>query len=221
MRQHIIKLALLLLFLYAPALFAEPPVSPNGGDSSLEKPSPEGEGWSRGDQNKEKAYFNPPHPDLLPQGEGVKAVEVLRDPTVISEKMEQGLKSLTSPTLKNALTPSGGGATDGKLTDPTLMNQNFRDALNRKAGKAGSGTGPAAVAATALPKITLLASICGGQNNTNSAILGINGKAQMVRAGDKFSVIDNSRVMEVQVIEIHAHYVKIIVPYSIEPLILQ
>jgi len=34
------------------------------------KPSPEGEGWVRGNSNKEKTDFNPPHPDLLPQGEG-------------------------------------------------------------------------------------------------------------------------------------------------------
>ena len=194
MKQHIIKSALLLLLLYAPALFAEPPAITNGGDSSLEKPSPE--------------------------GEGVKAVEVLRDPTVISEKMEQSLKNLTSPTLKNALTPPGGSTSDSKITDPTRMNQSFRDALNRKASKVGNGVGPA-VAAAALPKITLLASICGAQKNSNSAMLGINGKTEMVRAGDKFSIIENSRVMEVEVMDIHPHYVKVMVLPFNETLILR
>jgi Cu(I)/Ag(I) efflux system membrane protein CusA/SilA len=37
------------------------------GDS---KPSPEGEGWVRGKLNKEDSLFNPPHPSLLPRGEG-------------------------------------------------------------------------------------------------------------------------------------------------------
>ena len=168
------------------------------------------------------ALFAEPPPAADPSlsvPETVKAVEVLRDPTVISEKMEQGLKSLTSPTLKKALASPGSSATDGKIIDPTLMNQNFRDALTRKSGTVANGPGPAA--ATGLPKITLLASICGGQKTINSAILGINGKAEMVRAGDKFSVIENNRVMEVQVIEIHEHYVKVIVPYFIEPLILR
>jgi hypothetical protein len=34
------------------------------------KPSPEGEGWVRGNQNKEKSLFESPHPSLLPEGEG-------------------------------------------------------------------------------------------------------------------------------------------------------
>ena len=33
-------------------------------------PSPAGEGWGEEDKNKEKALFNPPHPNLLPEGEG-------------------------------------------------------------------------------------------------------------------------------------------------------
>ena len=178
MKLRIIKPALLLLLLYDPALFADPPPAVDPG---------------------------------LPASDVVKALDVLRDPTVISEKMEQGLKSLTSPTLKKALASPGSSASDGKIIDPTLMNKNFRDALNLKAGKAGSGTATAATAAPTLPKITLLASICGAQKNSNSAMLGINGKTEMVRAGDKFSIVENSRVMEVEVMEIHEHYVKVMV----------
>ncbi len=60
------------------------------------KPSPEGEGWVRGNQNKERSLFNPPHPNLImpdspvrhpagecksapggfvPQGEGARTVK--------------------------------------------------------------------------------------------------------------------------------------------------
>jgi cobaltochelatase CobN len=40
------------------------------------KPSPEGEGWVRGNQNKEKADFYPPHPSLLPEGEGAHTLKL-------------------------------------------------------------------------------------------------------------------------------------------------
>ncbi|MGZ8175735.1 MAG: efflux RND transporter permease subunit [Methylobacter sp.] len=36
----------------------------------MEKPSPEGEGWVGGNQDKEKSLFKSPHPSLLPEGEG-------------------------------------------------------------------------------------------------------------------------------------------------------
>jgi amino acid adenylation domain-containing protein/non-ribosomal peptide synthase protein (TIGR01720 family) len=64
----------------------------NAVDLSSAKPSPEGEGsWvttarmqeveqrmeqlPRGNQNKEESLFNPPHPNLLPQGEGVRTLK--------------------------------------------------------------------------------------------------------------------------------------------------
>jgi uncharacterized protein len=49
------------------------PLVSNTVDPSSEKPSPEGEGWVRGNEHKEKAYFNSPHPSLLPDGEGAKS----------------------------------------------------------------------------------------------------------------------------------------------------
>jgi multidrug efflux pump len=39
------------------------------------KPSPTGEGWVRGNQNKEKSLFKSPHPSLLPEVEGVRDLE--------------------------------------------------------------------------------------------------------------------------------------------------
>ena len=38
-------------------------------------PSPEGEGWVRGNKNKEGSLFISPHPNLLPQGEGAVLVK--------------------------------------------------------------------------------------------------------------------------------------------------
>ena len=39
----------------------------------LEKPSPKGEGWVRGNLHDKKLHLNPLYPNLLPQGEGVKS----------------------------------------------------------------------------------------------------------------------------------------------------
>ncbi|TAN68135.1 MAG: hypothetical protein EPN17_09850 [Methylobacter sp.] len=47
----------------------------NTVDLSGTKPSPEGEGWVRGNQNKEKSLFVSPHPSLLPEGEGVHTLK--------------------------------------------------------------------------------------------------------------------------------------------------
>ena len=44
-------------------------------DLNSAKPSPEGEGWVRGNQNKEKSLFKSPHPSLLPEGEGARTLE--------------------------------------------------------------------------------------------------------------------------------------------------
>jgi glycolate oxidase iron-sulfur subunit len=50
-------------------------VMPNTIDLSCAKPSPAGEGWVRGNQNKEKSLFKSPHPSLLPQGEGANDLQ--------------------------------------------------------------------------------------------------------------------------------------------------
>jgi nitrogenase molybdenum-cofactor synthesis protein NifE len=42
----------------------------NAADLSSAKPSPEGEGWVRGNEHREKSLFKSPHPNLLPEGEG-------------------------------------------------------------------------------------------------------------------------------------------------------
>lgn len=49
-----------------------PPATKPDGLSS-HKPSPEGEGWVRGNKNKGKSLLKSPHPSLLPEGEGAKS----------------------------------------------------------------------------------------------------------------------------------------------------
>lgn len=106
------------------------------------------------------------------------------------------------------------------------MNQNFRDALNRVTqNKPGTvtnipGTG-VAPAAPVLPKISLLASVWGGQKNKNSAMLRISEKTAMVYAGDKVTSFENNQVIEIQVLEIQKHHVKIRVLPANETIILR
>ena len=84
-----------------------------------------------------------------------KATEVLRDPAIIAEKTGQG-NDRALAVVNNAAPPDG-----GVIKDPTLMNQNFREALSR-AIQNKTGTGVNGIPHAELSKIALLASICGG-----------------------------------------------------------
>ena len=194
MRRQPVKLALLLL-LYGPALFAEqsPPALTQVVDSSLEKPSPEGE------SAKSTALPATPPAQLTVE-------------TINTEKSGQGTEGQTVPTVKNAPPPHGKCcANNGELKDPTLMNKSFRDALGQvtknKSGTVASGQ---VSAAPDLPKIALLASVWGGSKDKSSAMLRVNDKTEMVYAGDKISFLDKDQVIDIQVLDIQKHYVKIL-----------
>jgi len=53
------------------------------GDLAGAKPSPEGEGWVRGNQ-QEKSLFRSPHPSLLPEGEGAVLLDKVNAPWDLS-----------------------------------------------------------------------------------------------------------------------------------------
>lgn len=163
-----------------------------------------------------------PGPQLTRENIG-KATQVLRKPGVIKEKIAQGIENPALKAPGDTASTAGGDINKDGLKDPTWMNQNFREALERLAKNSArvtpSSTGTAPKRA-ALPKIALLASICGVHKNTNSAILRINDKTQMVRAGDKITIIDDNQIIEIQIMEILKHHVKITVfPFN-ETLIL-
>ncbi len=150
-----------------------------------------------------------------------KATEVLRDPTVITEKMGQGLEGFRLPAAKNTTPAPDGNVNKGELKDPTQMNQNFREALNRiNQNKSGTGA-PVAPAAPALPNMSLLASVCGGHKNKNSAMLHINDKTEMVYVGDQITTLQNNQLVEIQILDIHKHYVKVRVLPANETVILR
>jgi hypothetical protein len=163
----------------------------------------------------------PPRPTLTVKNI-TKAKEVLRDPTVITEK--QAVEGLAFPATKNTTAAPDRSRYKDELKDPTQMNQNFREALNRitqnRAGTVAPGTG-VAPAAPMLPKMSLLASVFGGHKQNNSAMLSINNKTELVYVGDKITTLDNNRVVEIQILEIHKHHVKVKVLPDNETIILR
>ncbi len=65
-------------------------------DESSVKPSPEGEGWVRGNETMGKNLFESPHPGPLPGGEGVKESAVYNNPRAYLDRMIEVLRqSLT------------------------------------------------------------------------------------------------------------------------------
>lgn len=150
-----------------------------------------------------------------------KAAEALNDPTVMTEKLEQGLAGVLLPIGKNA-TPAPGNTTNkSELKDPTRMNQNFREALKRVVpNNAGAPSGIAAPG-VALPEIKLVASVCGMHKDKNHAMLRINDKTEMVGVGDKITTIKNNQLIEIHVLEIDKGQVKVEVLPANETIILR
>ncbi len=124
--------------------------------------------------------------ESLPAGAG-KAVEVIRD---------------SQP----------GAVKESELQDPTLMTQSFRDALTRMAQAKGTGsTGP--VVQPVLPEIKLIASLLGNNADLKSTtLLRIGDKTYSARENDIVTVFSSAKTqldVELQVIEIHKYFVKL------------
>lgn len=109
---------------------------------------------------------------------------------------------------------------DNGISDPTRINESFRDVLERRMPARGVPEGTAAPAAPALPDISLAASLCGHGKDSMRAMLRINDKVQLVRPGDKITLVENRGVVEIQVLEIHRHRVHLRVLPADEELIL-
>jgi hypothetical protein len=150
-----------------------------------------------------------------------KSTESLNDPTVMTEKLEQGLAGVMLPTAKNATPLINDSENKNELKDPTRMNQNFREALKRVApGSAGAPSGNAATG-TALPEVKLVASVCGMHKEKNHAMLRINDKTEMVGVGEKITTIKNNQLIEIHVLEIDKGHVKVEVQPANETIILR
>jgi hypothetical protein len=150
-----------------------------------------------------------------------KADETLKDPTLMTEKLEQGLAGVMLPKAENETPPPINSANKDGLEDPTRMNQNFREALRRvSSGNEGAPTGIAAPS-SALPEIQLVASVCGMHKDKNHAMLRINDKTEMVSEGDKITIIKGNQLIEIHVLEIDKGHVKVEVQPANETIILR
>ncbi len=116
------------------------PSGSNAVDLSSVKPSPKGEGWvttarmqeveqrreqlPRGNQNKEESLFNPPHPNLLPQGEGVRALKS----TVLPPARGQGEGKIAVKLDLGPANFSGADLREARFHGANLDGANFSNA---------------------------------------------------------------------------------------------
>ncbi|MDO9139145.1 MAG: hypothetical protein Q7U38_02290 [Methylobacter sp.] len=146
--------------------------------------------------------------------------ETLKDPTAMTEKLEQGLAGVLLPIDNSDVPVSGNSATENELKDPTRMNQNFREALKQVPTTNGAPSGAATPPPT-LPNIQLVASVCGMHKDKNYAMLRINDKTVMVSIDDKVTTIQNNQLMEIHVLDIDKRHVKVEILPANEIIILQ
>ena len=85
--------------------------SPSGKDDvglSNEKPSPKGEGWVRGNKNEEKSPILSPHPNLLPDGEGVYSLKA----TVLGSEAVRQIRKGAEDAIRSYVIEQGGSFPD-------------------------------------------------------------------------------------------------------------
>lgn len=144
---------------------------------------------------------------------------VLPDPTATAAP----IRAAGQPAPTPAPAPPPPAST---LKDPTLMNQNFREALERTTQNLitapslsfGNSHEPKA---PVLPKIALLANVWNGQQNANAALLRVGDKSELVYVGDTITTLENDQLLEIQVMDIQKNYVKVQVLPAHEILILR
>lgn len=99
-----------------------------------------------------------------------------------------------------------------EIADPTRISESFRQALERrmpvKSLPGGEGAKSAPVVAK-LPEIALAASVCGRGEDSMQAMLRINGKVELVRSGDKLTLVDKNGLIAIEVLEIQRRHVRV------------
>lgn len=98
-----------------------------------------------------------------------------------------------------------------EIADPTRISESFRQALERRVPAKNLPGNAAAKAApvSKLPQISLVASVCGRSKEMMHAMLRINGKVELVRPGEKLTVIDNNGVIQIEVLDIQRSHVHV------------
>lgn len=98
-----------------------------------------------------------------------------------------------------------------EITDPTRISESFRQMLEQRMPSKSAPGGETLNAAPAakLPEISLAANVCGHHKDMMHAMLRINGKIELVRPGEKLSIVDNNSIIEIQVLEIQRNHVHV------------
>ncbi len=156
-----------------------------------------------------KAEETPPRPRLTRAGID-QARAILRDPT-------QGRRG--RPAL-NRHPATGSGSKASKLTDPTRLSGNFREALKQMNVKTTTTQLNTTEKLPPFPNISL-AAIVYSEDGQGYSMLHIDDRSVLVRVGDKASFVDKGKVVEVVVQEINRNDVRLAVFPAQEIIILR
>jgi hypothetical protein len=107
-----------------------------------------------------------------------------------------------------------------ELPDPTRISESFREALERRMPAKSAVDGENGEPVAHLPDISLAASVCGHHQDMRHAMLRINGKIELVRPGDKLTLVAKDGMIEIQVKDIQPNQVHVLVMPANEELIL-
>ena len=152
---------------------------------------------------------------LIQQNMTAVAENTIVDPTVMSEVLKQGISTVNNTAQHESLSvPSNSTQNASQLADPTIINQNFREALTRanqlkaaipdvtnSLGKSASDSNNV--------KVSLVANVHNKNQEKNKAILRVNDKSEMVSTGDTITYFQGGELMHIDVIEITKNYVKV------------
>ena len=132
-------------------------------------------------------------------------------PTGITPAPVQVPAVSTTEKLRDHFIPSAKPQNTPKtVEDPTQANANFRAAMNQLNSKSTSAPPPTnAAPAPSMPTIKLLALACSHHKDKNHAMLNINGRSEMLGAGERTTTLVNNQVIEIEVLDVQKTYVRL------------
>ena len=132
----------------------------------------------------------------------IQATGITPAPPAATVSTTEKLRDHFIPSAKPQNTPK-------TVADPTQVNANFRSAMNQLHDKSAPPPSSKDPTAPNMPTIKLLALACTHHKDKNHAMLSINGKSEMLGAGERTTTLVNNQVIEIEVLEVEKNYVRL------------
>lgn len=144
----------------------------------------------------------------------------LADPTAMTNSLKKGLEGTHLSPENKKLNPA---VSSEEVSDPTQMNQNFREALNQlKTNSPQKGNAPNAIVKESnTPQIVLMANVHRSDANKNQVVLRVDNKSEIVGVGDSITYFQGDNLMKIDVLEITKKYVKVMLVPTNQTLIIR